>query len=119
MDEGFEEKINAILSNPEQMAGIAQMAQQILGQSGGDHTARDAAETAPAQESGGMMSLLGKLMGGAGGGKNSKSEALLLAMQPYLRPERREKIQRAMKISRMLNLASTVMKDKGGDSHGL
>lgn len=114
MEKSFEEKLNAILSNPEQMAGIAQMAQQLLGQNGGEAAPAET-PAPPASEAGGIASVLGKL---AGGGK-SKSEALLLAMEPYLRPERREKLRRAMKLSRMLSLAGSVMKEGGGGLFGL
>ena len=61
--------------------------------------------------------MLGKLMGG--GGKQSKSEALLQAMRPYLRPTRQEKLEKAIRISRLLRLAGTVMKEYGGESLGL
>lgn len=128
MDEGLEAKLGAILSDPEQMEKISSLAMQLMG-SGGQNAGEAAVETSPAPESsvnlsalgqlseGGLGAMLGKLMGS--GGKQSKSEALLLAMRPYLRPSRQDKLEKALRISRMLRLAGTAMKEYGGEFLGL
>lgn len=118
MDEDLGAKISAILSDPEQMAGIAQMAQQLMG--GGREEAEKAEEKEAVPSSdGGVMPLLAGLMGSGPRAEASRSEALLLAMQPYLRPERREKLRRALRLSRMLRLAGGFMKEGGGGLLGL
>lgn len=128
MDEGLEAKIGAILSDPQQMEKISSLAMQLMG-SGGQENGEQASEPPASPAAGGALSalgqisegglgaMLGKLMGG--GGKQSKSEALLLAMRPYLRQSRQEKLEKALRISRMLRLAGTVMKEYGGESGGL
>ena len=41
-------------------------------------------------------------------------EALLAALKPYLRPERREKLDRAMRIARISQIAGGALKQHGG-----
>lgn len=126
MDEGLEARLGAILSDPQQMEKISSLATQLMGGAGLNKAGAsvpsaltDAEGTVSDQRalSGGLGSVMEKLMGG--GGKQSKSEALLLAMRPYLRPGRQEKLEKALRVSRMLRLAGTVMKEYGGESSGL
>ena len=126
MDEGLEARLGAILSDPQQMEKISSLATQLMGGAGLNKAdasvpaaVSEAEGTASEQRalSGGHGSVMEKLMGG--GGKQSKSEALLLAMRPYLRPGRQEKLEKALRVSRMLHLAGTVMKEYGGEPFGL
>lgn len=126
MDEGLEARLGAILSDPQQMEKISSLATQLMGGAGLNKAdasvpsvLTDAEGTVSDQRalSGGLGSVMEKLMGG--GGKQSKSEALLLAMRPYLRPGRQEKLEKALRVSRMLRLAGTVMKEYGGEPFGL
>lgn len=122
MDEALGEKLGAILSDPQQMEQIGRLAMQLMGP--GAAADSPAAPDTPAEQSRpdspgamtGLGGMLGNLMGAGG---QSKSEALLLAMRPYLRPGRQEKLEKALRISRMLHLAGTVMKQYGGESFGL
>ena len=45
---------------------------------------------------------------------DSKQEALLCALKPYLVPERRDKIDRALRIARLSQLASFALRNSGG-----
>lgn len=118
MDEKLQDKLQSILSDPGQMSGILQMAQQLMsGPAPEEEKEETTPGTIPGDPSGaGLLSMLG---GALGGGEKSKNEALLSAMVPYLRPERREKFRRAMKLSRMVGLAGRMMKEYGGDTLGL
>ena len=40
-------------------------------------------------------------------------------MQPYMRPKRRTKIDRALKITKLIGLAETMMQQYGGELDGL
>ena len=64
------------------------------------------------------MSKLGRAFAGEGLGK-SRSTALLMAMRPYMKPEKQEKLDRAMQIARMANIAGLVMNQYGGGGHGV
>jgi hypothetical protein len=79
------------------------------------------AQTAPAEElsagDGQLLSSLGKLFGQKK--EKSRSTALLMAMRPYMRPEKQEKLDRAMNIAQMVHIAGAVMEAYGGGNHGL
>ena len=125
MDGELGAKLEAILSDPAQMEKITQMAMGLMGSaapaedSSAGSNAPPAA-TAPATpgsvlDSLGdtrLLSALGKAF--SGGTEKSRSTALLVAMRPYMRPEKQEKLDRAMQIARMVHIAGAVMKEYGG-----
>lgn len=45
---------------------------------------------------------------------DSRQDALLCALKPYLAPERREKIDRAIQLARISQLAGTALRSYGG-----
>ncbi len=47
------------------------------------------------------------------GKMDKKQEALLLALKPFLRRERQEKIDRALQAARLASLASLALKNRG------
>ncbi|MDY3281519.1 hypothetical protein [Dysosmobacter sp.] len=115
----FDEKLNALLSNPDSMAQIMQLAQSL---SGG---AAEAAPPPPQQSppppqppAGGGDSLSG-LLGGLdpklmmrllpllqelGRDSDSNARQLLTALRPYLRPERQDRVERALQLARLIHL---------------
>ena len=111
----LEEQISSILNDPAQMDRITRMARSLMG--GGAEDAGAAPES-PLPELG-DPALLGRLSGllrQARAG-DSRQEALLAAMEPYLSPGRREKLDRAVKLARMARLAQLAMAE-GGAEHG-
>ena len=118
MDGDLGTALNAILSDPAQMEKLSAMAKDLFGQ-GGEKPAEEgisgAADLpdAPAVDTR-FMSALGKAFAGGSGGQKSRSTALLVAMRPYMKPEKQEKLDRAMQIARMVNIAGTVMREYGG-----
>ena len=114
MDGDLNSALNAILSDPGQMEKISAMARDLFGQGGGqpgtetESAPLEAAANVPAMDTR-IMSALGKAF--AGGGQKSRSTALLVAMRPYMKPEKQEKLDRAMQIARMVNIAGTVMRE--------
>ncbi len=138
MNEALGSSLQAVLNDPQQMAQLQSLAQELLGgvghESGGNRASgseglfdnpqealaahASVAETqTPQLDLQGVMGLLKKLP--TGEGEHSRSHDLLAAMTPYLRQERREKLQRAMRLSRALRLASGFMAGGGGDLLGL
>ena len=111
MDSDIGSLIQSVLSDPEQMAKLTDMAQGLLG----------GAAPEPEQKKAEMPDSDAKLLAALGkslGGSSSRSTALLMAMRPYMKPEKQEKLDRAMKLSQMVRIAQTVMGQIGG-SHGL
>lgn len=124
MDGDFGAMLESVLSDPQQMEKIAQMAKGLMG----EQPASQESNTPAAEETAGAMpklpgldmglfSTLGKMFSGKQ--EKSRSTALLMAMRPYMRPEKQEKLDRAMKIAQMVHIAGTVMKEYGGGFRGI
>lgn len=111
MNEQLEARIGSILSDPQQMERLQAVAQSLLGAPAADKPQET--EAAPPLPEG-LMGLLGKASSGG-----SESERLLRAMQPYMRPKRRSKIDRALKLTRLIGLAETMLEHYGGELDGL
>lgn len=105
MNEQLQERLGSILSDPQQMQKIQALAQSLMGSEPDAEPAE-----APAPEAGGLAALLGT--GNAGQGQ-SESEKLLRAMQPYMRPKRREKIDRALRLTKLIGFAGRMMEQYG------
>ena len=138
----FDEKLNSILSNPDAMAQIMQLAQSLSG----GQTAEapppapsappppqpaftpppQQAPPAPAQAApdllssltGGLdpklISKLVPLLQELGGQQDSNARALLYALRPYLKPERQEKVERALQLARLFHLGKKFLSEWGG-----
>ena len=121
--EDLENKIGEILGNPEAMAGILSMAKN-LGLTPSEPSEPQAAQepqaSAPPPPSqqpealAGSMAQLLSLAGSMGG----KELALLQALRPLLRENRREKLDRAIQAARISQIAGTAMKTLGNPEHG-
>ena len=121
----FDEKLNQLLSNPDAMAQIMQLAQSFSG--GAQQRASappPAAAPAPppqpqTQSAGGGGDLLSSLTGGLdpkllmkllpliqelGSQQDSNARQLLYALRPYLKEERQEKVERALQLARLFHL---------------
>lgn len=97
MDE-LEDMLGKILSSPGEMEKLSKMASELFGGGG--------PEKSPPQDISGILS---SLMGGGGGDK----AALVSALGPYLKPERRRKLEKALKISRLAGVAELAMRGMG------
>ena len=100
------EKLSALLSDPEGMNRIKSMAESLLG----------SREEAPAKKNdepdidiGALTGILKKMKGG---GVNDPRINLLLALRPNLSAERRERVDGAIKILKLIELAP-MLKDMG------
>lgn len=132
----FEEKLNAILSNPESMGQIMNLAQSLnLG--GGGEPSGEGGPAAPQPEAppenassgipdglSGLGSLLGQidpkligrllpLAGELAGGGNDERMQLLYALRPFLKPERRDKVERAVKTARLIHVGKKLLAGLG------
>ena len=141
----FEEKLNAILSNPDAMAQVASLAQSLnLGGNGQSAAGGEAppaapmgappAPPAPAAGGGpagglGALSGLGDLLGQidpkmiqrllplvselAGDSAADERMQLLYALRPFLKPERRDKVERAVKAAKLLHVGKKFLTTMG------
>ena len=119
----FDEKLNSILSNPNAMAQIMQLAQSITGENSAaappPPQAQPMAPPPPPPQSAApaanplsalgnmdpklMMKLL-PLIQELGGTQDSDARRLLYALSPYLKPDRRDKIERALQLARLFHI---------------
>ncbi len=121
----FDDKLNSILSNPEAMSQIMQLAQSLGGgggapgpQPGGPSPSPPPQQFAPppppmggdllSSLTGGLdpklLSRLLPLIQELGGQRDSNARNLLYALRPYLRSDRQEKIERALQLARLFHL---------------
>lgn len=104
----MEDKLGAILGNPQLMQQIMSMAQS-LGQSSPQP------EPAPAPElpnfDPAMLAKLGSLAGQ--GNVDSNQRALLNALHPYLSSRKLNKLEKAMRAAKMARMASSFLGQGG------
>lgn len=121
MENDFGAMLESVLSDPAQMEKIASMAQSLMGSAAqtsekGESSTSKNTQDVFSGESGSIFSLLGKAFKGSY--PKSRSTQLLLAMRPYMRTEKQEKLDRAIKIAEIVHIAGFVMKEYGGDFFG-
>ena len=142
----FDEKLNSILSNPDAMAQIMQLAQSLSGDSQGTASPQPPPASAPPQQPAsappvqpfsrppapppqGGTDLLSSLTGGMDptllmklmplvqeleSQNDSNARQLLYALRPYLKPERQEKVERALQLARLFHLGKKFLAEWGG-----
>ena len=99
----FDDRLRAILSDPSEMERISRLAAELMG-GGAEQTPPDDGPDSA------LLRRISGLLGGAGGGDKT---ALVNALAPYLRPERQERLRRALRLAGMLRLAGTAMREEG------
>ena len=103
--EGLEEKLQQLLNDPDSMAQIMSRAQSF-----GAAQPQEQPQTAvPPIDDGTMRTIIGMMQQLQR--TDSRQEALLSALKPYLAPERREKIDRAAQIARLSRLAGSALQN--------
>lgn len=114
--EGFEDKLNQILNDPDSMAKIMTLAQSLGGSSGEKHASPPSEpprDPPPAPPDDAFVKGILRLMQQAQH-TDKRQEALLCALKPYLLPERQAKIDEALKIAKLSQLASLAFQNYGG-----
>lgn len=131
----WEEKLNAVLGNPEMMGQIMSLAQSLGGSSPAPPPPAEAAPAPPAPSSppdlsallgglsgGGLdprlMAAVGRVLTESNGGEDQRT-ALLAALRPFVREQRYAKLDKAIQIARlshMIRIALDVLKG-GGTGH--
>ena len=110
--DGMEQKLNSILSNPEMMAQIMNMAQAM----GTNPVEEEPTKpTAPALPTTGldpaMLQKIASIAQQSGIDRNQQS--LLKALRPYLNEERIHKLEKAMRAAKIAGIATTALGSAG------
>ena len=134
----FEEKLNSVLSNPDAMSQIMNLAQPLNlgggggespqgGQGGGNEPPPPPPPSGGGDGLGGLAglgSLLGQidpkwinrllpLVGELTGGGSDERMQLLYALRPFLKPERQDKVERAAKTARLIHVGKKLLQSMG------
>ena len=113
----FEDKLNSILSDPEEMAKITRLAGQLMGNASGETEPPAAARPEDGGFDPGMLGRLQGLMGSLSGKDDGKA-GLFKALAPYLREERRVKLEKALRLAKAAKLAGAALGEFGGGEGG-
>lgn len=124
----FEEKLNAILSNPDAMAQVMGLAQSLSGNGvfGADEKSEQPKKQSSDSSSttGGLGDLFSQLdpnliqrllplLGELGHNSNDERMQLLYALRPFLKPERRDKVERAAKAAKLIRVGKQFLSTMG------
>lgn len=118
MENNLEEKLSAILSDPDMMQKIQAMAQS-LGQSAPQQPKQPSQPKPRNEDTGGAVadidfSALQKLSGLAGQtGIDKNQQTLLSALSPYMSQAKVSKLENAMRAAKMARLASAFLGSGG------
>ncbi len=130
----LEEKISSLLSNPDALEQVMKTVRALAGD-GAEKTAPEPEQQAAAlshSDSGNLVGLISALGGGKGGGsplqgldpkllsmavklmgtyssQDSRQTALLMALRPYVRRERCDKIDNAVKMVKIAKVAKQAL----------
>jgi len=133
----FDDKLNSLLSNPDAMSQIMQLAQSLSGdtqqQTAAPPPPQPPPQTAFGGQTGTQLPFSGDLFSALGGGidpklmlkllpliqalggqKDSNARQLLFALRPYLREERQEKVERALQLARLFHIGKKFLSDWEG-----
>ena len=101
------EKITALLSDPSAIEGIRNMAAGLLG--GGEPEIKsEPTHEQPDIDIGKIMGIMGKL----NKRENDERTSLLLALKPHISEKRRERVDRAIKILKLIDMLP-LLQDSG------
>jgi len=110
MEQPLEEKLGALLSDPELMSKISAMAQSLGGQSQPPQQMAQKQELPTAGFDPNMLRKLGSMAGSFGVDRDQR--ALLSALSPYLTRDRIHKLENAMRAAKMASLAASAVQQK-------
>ena len=117
----FEEKLNSILSDPDAMSRIMQLAQSFSGESPAPPPPPKTEDPKPDIStlfSGSMdpdlLLRLLPLLQELSSSQNSNARQLLYALRPYLKKERQEKVERALQLARLFRVGKAFLKGREG-----
>lgn len=111
MDE-LESRINSVLGDPQQLEQISKLAQSIMAGAGSGESTESAQQDMPDAA---MIKRIMRLMS-ADGEKDRGERSILEAMSPYLSEKRRGKMDKALKIAKLMRLAKLAMEESEGDA---
>ena len=111
MDE-LSSRINSVLGDPEQMEKITRLAQSFMAGAGNNTAPPETEAAMPEAE---LLNRIMRLMR-TGGEKDKGERAMLEAISPYLSEKRRGKMEKALRIAKLVRMARIAMEEREGDA---
>lgn len=112
----MEDKINALLGDPESMGRIMSLAQQLSGGAAPPPKPEAPPQSTASAPLGGLdpqlMSRILPLLQEFSR-DSSESVQLLYALRPFLKESKRDKVERAVKLARIIHIGKKAMTDWG------
>ena len=113
--DGLEEKLGSLLSDPAAMEKLRTLAGALSGSMPdpgpgfppGQVSGPEGARSPFVGGEGKLAELLGKVMGAYGA--PSEAARLVAALGPWLQPERRERLEKALRVARFVRAARSVL----------
>ena len=115
----FEDRLNTLLNDPESMAQIMQLAKQ-LGDENRENTTTPPPSSAAAEEDGFDPAMLSRFMPLLQEMKNAdagETAQFLRALRPYLRAEKQGKVEKAVRIARLIRIGKSFFRSLGDDAY--
>ena len=115
----FEDRLNSILSSPEQMGKIMEIAKSLNGNTSNIPDKEQVSEKRQADQFGAdnldpkMLGLINRVMEEYGSGDKAKQE-LIRSLKPFLSPAKKDQLDRAYKLTRIAHVAKTVLSSMEG-----
>ena len=109
MDE-LESRISSVLGDPEQMEKITRLARSFM--AGTENSAAPPKPEADATPEAELMNRVMRLLR-TGGEKEKGERAMLEAISPYLSDKRRGKMEKALRIAKLVRIARAAMEGEG------
>lgn len=104
--DNLEQRLNSILSDPESLSTLSQIAESFLA---GSNNSEDKSEEFKEAGSGSPdidLAAFARLSGILGNISDDNEESrLLLALKPYLKDKRKEKVDETVKLMKLIKLA--------------
>ena len=107
MDADLSEKLNAVLSDPERLKGMMSVISSLADKSGPEQITEKTAEAADAIQSFAIPDILPK---------SDKRGELLRALKPFLSDDKRERIDKILRIMTLAGIAGIFNDDKGAEN---
>ena len=105
-------KIQEVLSDEESMKQLSELAQMFSSESGNDNTDNNDNSKQTAPDMGFDVSKLLLVQNAMQSAGNDKNTELLLALRPFLKDEKQAKVDKAVKVLKLLAVWN-VLKDSG------
>ena len=105
----LEERLNAVLSDPQQMEKIAQMASRLMGSIAPEEKSASSPGMDPK-----LMGLVGRVAASLNGGGKRQ---LMAGLGPYLAEGRRARLEKALRLAAAASLAVEFMGELGGEKN--